>query len=87
MIYNATARGYRADGRLVSTGLVEVDDEGFVVRAAGYWTHSIGTRAYDAEYRASRLLVDHVEIVRDDGAAYLAKLASLNVIWGTEGRS
>lgn len=76
-MYNATSYSRRADGSLVSTGLVEVDDEGFVVRSAGYWTPQIGTRAYDSQWRASRLLADHTEIVHDGGAGYRRRLAGL----------
>jgi hypothetical protein len=77
-MYNATAYSYDVDGKLVSTQAVEVDSDGFVIRAGGYWTHTIGTAAYDADWRGSKFSnVDHIEVEVDGGAGFRAKLAGL----------
>lgn len=76
--YNATLVSLDADGKIVSTTIGLVDDEGFILRAAGFWCHLNGTREYDAAWRSSRFsMVASVEILRDGGAAYKARLSGL----------
>jgi hypothetical protein len=74
MDYNATA--YKLDGeKIYSVQAVEVVN-GKVVRAAGYWTHTIGTEAYDADWRGT-LMGRAVRIELDGAAGYRNRLRGL----------
>lgn len=53
MNYNATAYKMDSEGRTISVQAVEVNENGLVVRAAGYWSHRVGTEAYDADWRGT----------------------------------
>ena len=76
-MYNATAYKLDAAGKVVSVQAVEVVDE-MVVRAAGYWTHSIGTAAYDADWRRSQFsMVDSIRVELDGAAGYRNRLRGL----------
>jgi hypothetical protein len=75
-MYNATAYTLKDDGSILSTSIVELDDNGLVIRAAGYWTHSIGTEAYDADWRRTRMGRE-VRIERDGGAGYKNRLSTV----------
>jgi hypothetical protein len=80
MNYNGTAYKRNADGKVVSVQAVELDADGKVIRAAGYWTYSVGTPAYDAEWRASQFsMVATIEIARDGAAGYRQRLAGLGL--------
>jgi hypothetical protein len=74
----ATAYKLNAEGDVVSVQAVELDDDGKVIRAGGYWTHTIGTAAYDADWRRSQMsMVAEIRIDRDGGEGYRNRLAGL----------
>jgi hypothetical protein len=78
MGYNATAYKLDVDGKVVSTQAVEVNADGLVVRAGGYWSHTIGTAAYDADWRRSQFsMVDSIRVELDGAAGYRNRLAGL----------
>lgn len=78
MSYNATAYKLDATGEVVSVQAVELNEDGVVVRAAGHWTHNVGTPAFEAEWRSGFFsAVADVRIVRDGGRGYRERLARL----------
>lgn len=78
MTYNATAYKLDTNGEVVSVQAVEVDSDGLVIRAGGYWSHKIGTAAYDADWRRSQFSnVAEIRVELDGAAGYKAKLRGL----------
>lgn len=75
--YNATLVSKNSEGKVVSTTVGYVED-GTILAAAGFWSHTNWTPAYDADWRSSRFsFVASVEIVMDGGELYKNKLSGL----------
>lgn len=79
MSYNATAYKLDAEGKTVSVQAVEVNENGLVVRAAGYWSHRLGTEAYDADWRSGFFsMVKDVRIEMDGARGYMERIVRLS---------
>lgn len=71
MSYNATAYKKREDGTVFSVEAVEVDDEGRVIRACGFWSHLNGTTEFEQAWEDAQFSeVDSIHIEKDGAEGY-----------------
>ena len=71
MSYNATAYKRRKDGTVFSVEAVEVNDDGQVIRACGFWSHLNGTVEFEPAWESAQFSeVDSIHIDRDGAEGY-----------------
>lgn len=78
MAYNATAYKKREDGSTFSVEAVEVDAEGRVVRACGFWSHLSGTPEFEAVWEGAQFSeVADIHIDTDGAEGYRKTISRL----------
>ena len=78
MTYNATAYKKRDDGSVFSVEAVEVNADGQVIRACGFWSHLNGTDRFEEAWEAAQFSeVADIHIDRDGAEGYRQRIAGI----------